>query len=290
MKIDFNKFEIPGYLILLIVNAFEVRSGWILTICQLALGFAVFLPRLGSSNFLNNYYPFRPVLEFLYILSLLGGVYLNWFNAPNHFYLFIALSLLFIIPNKEGDTSYLRDNIRWIFIIVMGFATIHKLINPTFINGDFVGYMISVGGFLRPILIGGFAPEIKEILIQNIADISELTLTDPMLGKTVLMNTGNLPVEHLNKIFTLLIVGCELLLVLLFIFFPWRKFTIFSLLLFVGSIGLIVSEFEFASTLLFMGLLLCPSNFLILKKAFRYTFLIYSVSAILYNTVWTLTW
>ncbi|MDO5981641.1 hypothetical protein [Flavivirga spongiicola] len=281
MKTDINKFLILGYILLLFVNCLEFRSGYILSLSQLFLGLLAFLPRLNSNNSWNN--NLLLAIEVLYVLSLISGVYLHYFSLPNHFFLFITITLVLLISRQPRHLSYVENNLRWVFIILMGFATIHKLIEPTFINGDFAGYMLMKGSFFHHILDSGLFPEIQSSIDANNAILSELEKTDPALGDTLFLNIKHLPLNFLIKGLTIFIIVAELLLTLLFIFFPRRKNTLLFLLIFVCSIMLVTVELEFQSTLLFMGFVMCPVVFSGLKKAYKYTFILFALSAILNN-------
>ncbi len=283
MKSEFRKTVVLGYLLLLIINVVEFRSGAVLALTQLVLGLIVFLPEVVTIAFFDKTSVYRTIFRLGYLSSILGGMYFKWYNAPNHLFLFFFLSLL--VLNTE-DEHLFKDNLRWIFVIVMGFATVHKLLNPNFLSGDFIALRVLSGDFFRPLLMSGAFSEINEIVTQNAAKISDFLLKEPSSVDGVTLDSGKIPFLALKQPFTYSIVGMEFLLALLFAFFSRAKFTLVFLLVFVGSIGLIVSEFEFAATLLFMGLIMCPTDFSVLKRFFRFTFLLYAILAILNNILW----
>ncbi len=284
MKSEFRKTLVLGYLMLLIVNVVEFRSGIALALTQLVLGLFLFLPEVIDISLLNKISVYRtPLLKVIYLLSIFGGIYFKWYNAPNHLFLFFFLSLLVLYMEEE---RLFKDNLRWIFVIVMGMATVHKLLNPNFLNGDFVALRLLSGDFFRPILMSGAMPDINETLTQNGAKISDFLLKEPSAVDGIILDSGTLPFLALKQPFVYSIIGMEFLLTVLFAFFSKQKFTLVFLLVFVGSIGLVVSEFEFAATLLFMGLLMCPDNFTVIKRFFKVTFLFYAILAILNNVLW----
>ncbi|WP_339713353.1 hypothetical protein [uncultured Kriegella sp.] len=283
MKSEFRKTVVLGYLLLLIINVVEFRSGAVLALTQLVLGLIVFLPEVVTIAFLDKTSVYRTIFKLGYLSSILGGMYFKWYNAPNHLYLFFFLSLLIL---NTDDEHLFKENLRWIFVIVMGFATVHKLLNPNFLSGDFIALRVLSGDFFRPLLMSGAFSGISESLTHNAAKISDFLLKEPSSVDGVTLDSGTLPFLVLKQPFVYSIIGMEFLLTLLFAFFSRHKFTLVFLLVFVGSIGLVVSEFEFAATLLFMGLIMCSDDFGAIKRLFKLTFLLYAILSILNNILW----
>ncbi|NNE76678.1 MAG: hypothetical protein HKN31_06345, partial [Pricia sp.] len=236
MKSSLKENIIFGYLILLIINVVEVRSGTALALIQLVLGLLVFLPKVVKLTSWRKIDLDNPIFKWLFLLSLLWGIYNKWYNVPNHLFIFFFLSLLLFY--NEGERHY-KENLRWIVVIVMAFATAHKLVNDNFLEGDFVAYRIASGDFFRPILLSGAIPEIKNTLMENALKIYEYSLTDPLKGGSITLDAGNLPISSLTKPFTYSIIGMEFLLGVLFAFFSGTRFAFVFLLMFVASIGLI---------------------------------------------------
>ena len=276
-----DRFLISGYILLLFVHGLELRSGYALSLTQIFLGLLAFLPRLNSNFYWNKYILYG--VEALYLISLISGAYLNYFSLPNHFFLFMAITLVLILFKDTEHRGYVENNMRWIFIILMGFATLQKLIEPVFLSGDFAGYMLIRGSFFHHILDSGLFPEMMSSIDYNNSVISELDKTDPALGKTMLLNVSNLPLDFLIKAMVVFIIGAELLLTVLFFFVPKKKITSSFLWIFVCSIALVTVELEFQSTLLFVGLILCPETFKVLKKSYKVTFIMFAAFAILNN-------
>ncbi|WP_149277560.1 hypothetical protein [Pareuzebyella sediminis] len=283
MRASFKKSIFWGYLLLLIINVIELRSGILLGVVQLLLGLGVCLPKLLNVFDLPAIRRYDRVIKVVFSLSLLLGIVYRWYNAPNHLFTLFFLSLLLFYAEDE---EYFTDNLRWILIVVMGFATMHKVFNPNFMSGDFIAFRVASGDFFRPLIISGLMPEIKEVIAQNVENIRTFVRTDPVLGKTIILNIGTLPYEGLRQPFVYSIIGMELLLALGFVFLDRSKIVLGFLLLFVASIGLVVSEYEFAATLLYMGFVLCPITYRNLKLGYRNIFLLYAFFALLDNLFW----
>lgn len=283
MKSEFKNNLVLGYVMVLVINVVEFRSGIALGLAQFVLGLVLFLPMVANTYLLDRISVYRTLLKTIYLLSILGGIYFKWYNVPNHLFLFFFLSLLVLFMEEE---HLLKENLRWIFIIVMGMATVHKLLNPNFLNGDFITLRVLSGDFFRPIVMSGAIPEIDEMLTRNAVKISDFLLSAPSTVDRITLDSGTLSFLALKQPFVYSIIGMEFLLTLLFAFFSRHKFTLVFLLVFVGSIGLVVSEFEFAATLLFMGLIMCPDDFRVIRRLFKFTFLLYAILSILNNILW----
>lgn len=282
MKIKDWDFSVFGYLMLLVVNTFEVRTGIFLAFCQFILGLFVFYPQLNKNKSKTKSL-FNTVLKVALLLSLVIGLCLNWYDAPNHLYLLTFLTLLMVFrPSMDGNI-FLRENVRWILITLMIFATVHKFVHPHFINGDFIGFRTLTGSFFHLIHSLGITPEITEVLSDNMKRISQISYYDPSLRQKVYLRVPSDNFDIYVNAFVYIIAFTELLLTLLYIFIPYKKFTSIFLLIFVCSIGLVVSEFEFIATLLFMGIILCKQGDIKLNKLYRFSFIFYSGVAITYN-------
>lgn len=284
MRASFTKSVYGGYLLLLVINVVELRSGIILGAVQLLLGLGVCLPKLLNIFNVPLARRYEDVIKVVFSLSLFLGIVYKWHNAPNHLFTLFFLSLLLFHADNE---KYFRDNLRWIFIVVMGFASMHKVLNPNFMSGDFIAFRMVSGDFFRPLINSGLVPEVKEVIAENAKNIHELVRTDPGLGKSITLSVGCLPYEGLRQSFVYSIIGMELVLTLGFVFFACSRFALGFLLVFVASIGLVVSEYEFASTLLYMGFVWCPIAYRTLKIGYRNIFILYAFLALVDNLFWT---
>ena len=278
MRINFKGFLITGYVILLLVNCFEVRSGITISALQLTIGLFIFLPKLLRNNDYQNIRLSFALI--LYLLTFLLGIFYNYFSLPNHFFVFFAITLIIVLYE---DLNVAKENFRWLFIVLMGFATIHKLAEPTFINGDFVGFMMAKGGFFYHIINSGLFSELKQSIIDNNHQISYLMKSDPVESRAVILDIPSISFNLVVNIFSYLIIIGELVLTLLFVFLPSKKYTLFFLWVFINSIVFITVELEFISTLLFIGLILCPNDFKLLNKSYGLSFLFYAFLSIAFN-------
>ncbi|RDY57556.1 hypothetical protein DX873_18655 [Flagellimonas nanhaiensis] len=285
IRSELKKYQIIGYFILLLINVVEARSGLTLTALQLILGITFVSTRIFPLLFRNKPNNLIRGIEIFYLGSIFLGIYFNWHSSPNHLFLFFILTILFVF---EKNNEMIKKNLLWVLILIMGFATIHKLLNPHFVNGEFVGFMLSKGSFFRPLWHSGLFPETKSLLSQNLNNLNDFVLRDPSLNETVTFQIGSLPFHILKMQFTYFILVAEFLLTFFLMAFPQKKITYLFILIFIASIGIVVSEVEFASTLLFIGLMLCPSDFSVLKKVYKSVFLLYACCALFYNLYWVL--
>lgn len=280
MRDNFIKSVFWGYLMLLIINVIEARSGIFLGIVQLILGLLVCLPNLMVTLNPPVVRRYAHTTKLLFSLSLLLGIIYKWYNAPNHLFTLFFLSLLLFYTEDE---KHFKDNLRFFFIVLMGFATMHKVFNPNFMSGDFIAFRMVSGDFFQPIIDSGLIPGLKEVIAKNMDHIQAFVSTDPKLGESIDLSAGSLPYGRLIQPFVYAIIGMELLLTVGFILSGRSKLVLGFLLVFVATIGLIVSEYEFASTLLYMGFILCPMSYKSLRIWYRNVLLIYVLLALIEN-------
>ena len=271
-----------GFLILIIVNGTELRSGIPLSIIQVVLGGILIFLSIDKKDV--NYRSLKfLVLQGLLIFSLIAGIYTKWYYAPNHLFLLTFITLVVILSGWNQNIDLIRKNFRWVFVILMGTATIYKIITPEFISSDFIGFRLIQGMFFRPIFATGLFPEINEQLLTNRELIRSALDQDPSIISSLNAHELTFPLEFVAKRFTELIIGGEMILTFMFLVFPWKRISLAFLWFFIVTIGLIVPEYEFASTLLFLGLIMCPSEFVVIKLGYLYGFMIYAAIAVSYN-------
>jgi len=266
----------------LVINVTEFRSGVWFSILQLILGLLVFLPEVVEDVSWTSKNSNRNGLKIAYLLTLVAGIAYKWYDAPNHMFLFLYLTLLLFFVKNEND---LRDNFRWMVVIIMGFATLHKIINPNFVSGDFLAYRLLSGDFFQPVYMSGLFPKIKDVLDQNYQDIYTFTQGESFLTDQITLKNVQPNLMVGLKFFVFSIIGMEFLVAALFAFLYTKRLAFIVLLIFVASIGLIVSEFEFAATFLFMGAIMCPTKFSTLRSMFWATFVLYVVLALQNNVM-----
>lgn len=279
MKSKLKSTLIIGYLVLLVINVTEFRSGVWLSVLQLVLGLLVFLPEVGKGLNWTSDHVYYTGLKLAYLTALVAGIWYKWYDAPNHMFLFFYLSLLVLFVEKKED---IRSNFRWLVVIIMGFATLHKITNPNFISGDFLAYRLLSGDFFQPLYMSGLFPNIEEVLDQNYQSIYEFTQNESFLSEQITLKNVEPNLMAGLPFFVYAIIGMEFLVATLFAFF-YKKMAFIVLLIFVASIGLIVSEFEFAATLLFMGAIMCPTSYGPLRPMFWAAFILYAILALQNN-------
>src|SRR5680860_655414 len=164
MEIKLKPAIILGYFVLLILNVTEFRAGIWLSILQLLLGILLFFPKLGKGPNWTRSITYDTSLKIAFLSAVVAGIWYKWYDAPNHMFLFFYLGLIVIFVENEDD---IKDNFRWMVVIIMGFATLHKISNPNFISGDFIGYRLLSGDFFIPVYTSGLFPKIQDVLNQN---------------------------------------------------------------------------------------------------------------------------
>ncbi len=276
MKIKLKPDILCGYLVLLVINVTEFRSGIWLSVLQLLLGLLLFLPEVIKGLKWTKFHGYDTSLKIAFLSVLIAGIGYRWYDAPNHMFLFLYISLIVLFVRNEDS---IKDNFRWIVVIIMCFATLHKVINPNFTSGDFLAYRMLSGDFFIPVYTSGLFPKIQNVLDQNYQAIYEFTQNESFLSGQIILKNVEPNLLGGLKFFVYSIIGMEFLLAVLFAFFN-KRLALIVLLIFVASIGLIVSEFEFAATLLFMGCIMCPASYGSLRPLFWITFVLYAILAL----------
>ena len=215
------------------------------------LGILVMRPRWTTSSWL-----------WLVVLgSLLYTLFERPLDVPNHHfmmsYLGAAMVLVFAGPKETWQECMMR-NARWMLVVLMAFATVHKVVSPTFRDGSYLGYEIVRGGFGDPVL--SLFGDIREVTAENDRLIKEFRQTPPTEIESIQLKP---PVPNLQQVaygFALSILAIELWLCLGFLFAPNWLLSHLSLLSFILSLGVLRQEFTFISVVCAMGLMACNSD------------------------------
>ena len=208
----------------------------------------------------------RKLLGFCWIIVSIGfaiGILQRPLDVPNHHWMMtylsaaIALALLF---NQDTDdvTQELSESIRWLIVVLMGFATLQKLLSTNFMDSSYIAFEVARGGFAAPVL--KFIPAIYEPIQENIELVNNLHATPPgELGSVIL----NWPIPGFKAIaygFTFSILAMEAWLFLGMLCWPKKYITHISLIAFATTLAVLRQEFTFISIVCSLGLLSCGAE------------------------------
>lgn len=194
-------------------------------------------------------------------MTLLAGIIARPLDVPNHHfmmtYLAAALSLSLSAPAEERS-AHLQNNARWLLIVLMGLATIQKLLSPAFMDGSYISYEIVGGGFAGPVL--GLFGETSAITTQNRELITQLRAAPPEALESVQFQSPFPQIPLLAYSFVALILFMEAWLCFAFWRFPQKLITHLSLIAFALTLGVLRQEFTFISVVCVLGLFSCDPS------------------------------
>ena len=207
-------------------------------------------------------------------VSLLYSLIERPLDVPNHHYMMtylsLALVLIFTAPRAE-QLSVMSCNVRWMLVVLMAFATVQKLLSPTFLDSSYLSYELVRGGFGDPVL--PLFGNVAEISAENDRLIEEFRNQPPELVASVQLEPPFANLGIVAWVFALTILGIELWLCIGFMAFPGWLLSHLSLLAFIITLGVLRQEFTFISVVSAMGAMACGEN----RPLVRYTYIALAV-------------
>lgn len=238
----------------------------------LVLLFALIVAGTGAAR------AWLPWVAMVAILTL--GIASRPFDVPNHHFVLTYLTVAMALALSAGPddaAEVLRWNGRWLIVVIMGFATLHRLLSDDFMDGSYVGYMIATGGFVGPLLqkCGACA----DAVAGNVQLITEFRASPPSpdLGVQLTSPVPALPVA--TGIMTGIILSIEALIFVVFLWRPTGRIAHFTLLAFAVVLGLVRQEFMFISVLSVLGYLSCPRDLGWLRFGYAGAALVFAAGA-----------
>lgn len=172
-------------------------------------------------------------------------------QANHHFVLTYAMMILALSVSQPAPLGLVSKSARGLFVVVMGMATIQKLLSATFRDGSFMAYLLATGGLGRGLWGGLF--QAHDVTSHNSQRVERWAqLAPPALSERLVWPWGSLQVwGQLSAGVTL---GAELALTVAFACWPKHKLTHVALLVFLAGLGLIRQEFVFIALVAWLGL------------------------------------
>lgn len=212
---------------------------------------------------------------------LVVGVFMLPFDVPNHHFVLAYVTLALAIALSAPETaraSTLRWNARWLLVAIMGFATLHKVISPAFMDGSYLAYVLATGGFGAPVL--ALCHACGAAAVQNASLVGEFRAALPASEAAVMLAAPLPNLAVAGRAFAWAIVAGEALLFLAFLVAPSRRVSHIFLLVFAATLGVIRQEFLFISVLCLLGLLSCSPRMVWLRRAYAAAALVFAAGAI----------
>ena len=213
----------------------------------------------------------------LVAITLLVALLQRPTDVPNHhwmmMYVSFAISLSCLIGRTDQERlDDLAASTRWLIVVLMGFATVQKLLSPSFMDATYIGFELARGSFATPVL--KFFSETYQIVESNNALVDQLHASPPSELAEVTLPPPYPGLTYLAYGFTAAIIGMEAWLFACMVWLPKRVMTHLSLIAFAGTLAVLRQEFTFISVVCTLGLLSCGGNH-------KWVRLIYVVLAIL---------
>ena len=201
--------------------------------------------------------------------SLVATIVARPTDVPNHHFMlsYIALAMVLICSAPGGDRAELMmRNARWMLVVLMCFATVQKVCQPTFRDGSYMGYEITRGGFAGPTLF--LFGDVDEVTSRNDQRIKEFRQAPPSEVSSVQLEppVANLPT--VSRGFALATIAVELLLLLGFLFAPSAVVSHLLLLSFIISLGVLRQELTFISVVSALGLMATSERQTVLRGCY----------------------
>jgi len=189
---------------------------------------------------------------------LAAGILARPLDVPNHHFMLTytaaALALSLSAPKgRQGRT--LRTNARWLIVALVGIATSQRLLQPTFVDGSYLGYEIARGGFAGPVL-RAVEPS-GSILRANNEAISEFRQMYPGSADDITLEPPVPTVPLWAYAFVATILAIELWICLLFLGWPQAVLTHLSLWAFAVTLCVLRQECTFISVVTVLGMMSC---------------------------------
>ena len=178
-------------------------------------------------------------------------------RANHHFaLLYVCLAMACCLSATPNQREHLVGvNARWLLIGIMGFATMHKVLSPEFLDGSYTGFLLATGS------IGRFVSNI--VALDDILPIIELNRS--LIDTLADMREDKVATVHLRPIgehfrifaygFTALTLISEGWLFLCYAFWPDHKLAPWSALAFAATLAFIRPELIFIAILTSIALM-----------------------------------
>lgn len=195
---------------------------------------------------------------FLLSLLLLFNLVFNFFNTSNHLFIatYFAWTVALILISKEDFFITLRSCSRYILILVMGMATLHKITSPEFTSGSFMTYefLLGIRKFFLLEIIWADLGKIFSVNRTNVTDM--ISEGSAQISGADLLSPGD-EFFIFTKVFSYFTIFFEAALFLSFVFYArLNRVTHILLILFIWFTYLYTNENSFFSMLCILGYLL----------------------------------
>ena len=210
-------------------------------------------------------------------LAMLAGIVARPLDVPNHHFMltYTAAALAISLSASVAQRAlHLRANARWLLVALFGLATLQRILQPTFMDGSYLGYEITRGGFAGPVLRS--EPTTASIVAKNNRAILAFRETPPSPSDSITLEPSVADVATLASAFVVLILAIEVWVCFLFLCYPQAVLTHLSLWAFAITLGVLRQEFTFISVVCLLGLLSCDPRYVRLRTGYAFFALLFA--------------
>lgn len=200
------------------------------------------------------------------------NLYFNYLHTSNHLFIatYFSWIVTLVLVSKDDLSEALRSSSKYLLILVMGMAVIHKITSPEFYSGSFMSYEFLFGlRYFFPIIV--IWPNFNSYILQNQSNLVEI-FSNNFAGETA--NNFVYPGEDFfifTKILSLFTIFYEVVVVLFLVIYPrYKKISHLLLISFIWFTYLYTNENSFFSMLCILGYLLSYND----QKRFRAGYII----------------
>ena len=200
------------------------------------------------------------------------NLYFNYLHTSNH--LFIATYFSWIVTlvliSKDDFCEALRSSSKYLLILVMGMAVIHKITSPEFYSGSFMSYEFLFGlRYFFPIIM--LWPNFDNYISQNQSGLGEIFNKNFSGESSVSFVYPDEEFFVFTKGLSFITIFYEAVVVLFLVIYPrYKRLAHILLLSFIWFTYIYTNENSFFSMLCILGYLISYSG----QKKFRTAYII----------------
>jgi hypothetical protein len=169
-----------------------------------------------------------PTLWTAVVILLAQRLFAQPFLVANHHYCLFYLSLAMLVASMrtpQERLAILESNARFLAVVIMSFAVLHKVFSPSYINGDYLGFMWAKGSYFTP-FTQLMTPRVEQVFQSNLQSIVAFHDSTPnSAGSAQLV----VPFHHFDLIVLLTvwsILTAELIAAIALLLFPNKLLTL----------------------------------------------------------------
>ena len=191
------------------------------------------------------------------------------YRLGNHHFVLCYIGLAMVLCAGKDTERFLTDirvNFRWFLVAIMTIASVHRLLSPTFLDGSFLALMFARGAFFEPLF--ALSAGTQEAFLANNQAMWEAGRSYPGNASPTTLTAPFGNFAFVCQAFVILILLGEMAIAAAFAFFrsPWIRHG--ALFPFALTLGVVRSEFVFASILCLFGLSQCEPSQAGLRRAY----------------------